>query len=160
MAKFTLELPFAIIDDIEFLDKNTERIFGSATKAGAEVVMNEIRSRLPDPSFADHLKITRVYRTPTDGGINTKVYLSGYLPFSDKNRKYFARRGKQGGKVYKTDKGVPVEFLGILYEYGRPNGNKWPKKPFLRKSFGQKQKIEKAMQDEIKKQSGGILNDD
>ena len=156
MAKFTLELPFAIIDDIEFIDKNTERIFGEATRAGAEVVMNEIRSRIPNPKMLDKLKITRVYRTPSDGGINTKVYLSGYLPFSDPNRKYFARRGKRGGDVYRTTEGVPVEFLGNLYEYGR-SGRPWKKKPFLRKSFAQKSKIENAMNEEIKKQSGGIL---
>lgn len=159
MAKFTLELPFAIIDDVEFLNKNAEKIFGDGTKAGAEVVMSEIRSRLPDPRFADKLKITRVYRTPSDDGINTKVYLSGYLPFSDPNRKYFARRGKQGGQVYKTTKGVPVEFLANLYEYGRSE-NPWPKKPFLRKAFGQKTKIEKAMKAEIKKASGGLIDDD
>jgi len=156
MAKFVLDLPDGIMKDVKEIYDNAEEIIGKMTQAGAKVVESEIRSRLPNEKLATGLKLSRTYKTPSDGGINTKVYISGYLPFSDPNRKYFARRGKQGGKVYRTTKGVPMDFLANLYEYGRSHPG-WQKKPFLRKAFGQKDKIEKAMLEEQKKASGGIL---
>ena len=156
MAKFMLELPTADMKDFEKILKNTDDIFGAMTRAGAQVVRDEIAGRLPKAEMIRGLRISRTYRTPSDGGINTKVYISGYLPFKG-NRKYFARRGKQGGKVYKTTEGVPLDFLANLYEYGRSDP-KWQKKPFLRKAFGQKDKIEKAMLEEQKKASGGLLD--
>lgn len=159
MAKFTLELPSTVIEEMQFVDKNAERIFGAMTTAGAKVVESEIRGRLPNSKLVDKVHMTRVYKTPTDGGINTKVYISGYIPFSDPNRKYFARRGKNGGKVYRTSKGVPAEFIANLYEYGRST-SPFPKKPFLRKAFGQTAKIKRAMLEEQKTASGGILDDD
>lgn len=156
MAKFTLELPTDMIKTFEDVDENTGDIFGAMTRAGAEVVKNEIRSHLPHPDFEPGLRVSRTYRTPTDGGINTKVYISGYFPFSG-NRQFFARRGKPGGKMYITDKGVPRDFVANLFEYGRSGTNPFPKKPFLRKAFAQKTKIEKAMLEAQKEASGGVI---
>lgn len=155
MAKFAAEFPDGLIKTFDSVGGNTEKIFGAMTRAGAEVVKNEMRSHLPSPDFEPGLHVSRTYKTPTDGGINTKVYISGYFPFSG-NRQYFARRNKPGGKVYKTTKGVPRDFVANIFEYGR-SGNPFPKKPFLRKAFAQKTKIKKAMLDAQKEASGGVL---
>lgn len=154
MARFKAEVPVENIRVIREMERNLDKIFGAMTKAGAEVVADSMRANAPS-EIAPHVKITRTYKTPSDGGINTKAYVSGYIPFSNSNRKYFSRRGKAGGKVYSTTKGVPVEFLAILYEYGRST-SPFPKKPFLRKSFS-KGKIEQAMLEAQRRESGGLL---
>lgn len=155
MARFQANLPDDVIKEIKRVHDNTEQIFGEMTKAGAEVVESNVKANAPS-ILKSHVKITRTYKTPSDGGINTKVYVGGYIPFSDKNRKFFSRRNKAGGKMYSTGKGVPAEFLGILYEYGRST-SPFPKIPFLRKSFGNRSKIERAMKEAQKKASGGLL---
>lgn len=154
MASFKAILPDDVMKDFKRIHDNTEEIFGKMTQAGANVAMGSIKAGVPLPEMARYVKLTRTYRTPSDGGINTKVYLSGYLPFKG-NRSSFDRRGRSGGEVYKTSKGVPVSFLGILYEYGRSN-RPFPKKPFLRRAFGGGA-IEKAMLEAQREASGGLL---
>ena len=156
MAKFQMELPKDIIKDFENIYKNSDHIFGEMTKAGAEVVLNNVRSNAPHPAIAQHAKLTRTYKTPSDQGINTKVVFSGYIPFRG-NRKYFIRRGRKGGKTYTTAKGIPVDFLAMVYEYGR-SGYPFPKKPFFRKSW-KKGEIERAMLEAQKQLSGGLLDE-
>ena len=153
MAKFELELPEAIMKDLQKIYNNADEIFGEMTKAGAEVALRNAQGNAP-ATIAQYAKLTKTYKTPTDGGINTKVIFSGYLPFSG-NRTQFIRSGKKGGKAYATNKGVPVDFLANLYEYGRSNAP-FPKHPFFRKAF-QKAQIEAAMLAAQKKASGGIL---
>lgn len=155
MAKYVANLPDATLKEMKTIEKNLDKIFGEMTKAGAEVVANNVRVNAPSV-LKDKVKLTRTYKTPSDGGINTKVYISGYIPFSNPNRKAFSRRGKSGGKVYVTSKGIPSEFLANLYEYGRSTAP-FPKHPFLRKSFGSTSKIEKAMLEAQKRESGGLL---
>lgn len=138
MAQFEMQLPKEILDDFKKIYDNSDEIFGKMTKAGAEVVMNNIKSNVPasfkDSNIMKCLKITKTYKTPTDDGINTKVGFYGY--FMNHN----------GVKT-------PAPLVANVFEYGT---SKQIKKPFLRKSF-QKQKIEKAMLDEQKKASGGLL---
>lgn len=141
MAKFEVELPTDIIRKFDATAEQTEKILGEMTKAGAEVVAKNVESNAPDV-IKGHVKMSKTYNTPTDGGINTKVYISGYIPFSNPNRKLFTRAGASG-KLYSTPKGVPADFLAKLYEYGRSDG-KFPKHPFLRKSV-KKDQIEEAM---------------
>lgn len=155
MAKFKLELPTEIIKQMETINKNTSEIFGEMTKAGAEVVAANMRNNAPS-TISGYVKITKVYRTPTNGGINTKAYVKGYIPFSNPNRHSFTRSGGSG-KTYTTTEGVPAEFLGNLYEYGRSTAP-FPKHPFLRKSF-KKKEIEDAMLKAQKKASGGLLDE-
>lgn len=156
MAKLNVVLPDDVIKDFKKVYNNTDKIFGDMTKAGAEVVKNNVKSNVPLSSMSSHVKVSRTYRTPSDGGINTKVYFSGYLPFSG-NRKTFVRRNRAGGKVYATDKGVPADFLAQVYEYGRSN-RPFPKKPFFRRSFN-KEQITKAMLKAQKQASGGLLDE-
>lgn len=154
MAKFQLELPDQIIKDFRKIYENADEIFGEMTKAGAEEVEKQVRNNAP-VLLKSYVKLTRVYKTPSDGGINTKVYLSGYIPFSNPNRKYFSRRNRSGGKMYSTTQGVPADFLANIYEYGR-SSSPFPKKPFFRKSFN-KVLIEAAMIKAQKKATGGLL---
>lgn len=155
MAKFELELPTDVIKDVQFIYDNTEEIFGAMTRAGADVVEENMISNAPE-LIKDHIKKTRTYRTPSDDGINTKVYASGYIPFSNPNRKSFSRKGGSG-KTYTTTDGVPVDFLANLYEYGRSTPS-FPRHPFLRRSFN-KEQIEKAMLSAQSEESRGLLDD-
>ena len=152
---FKLELPTEIMKDIEKVYKNTDEMLGEMTRAGAAVVEANMRTNAPD-TIKQYVKTTRTYRTPSDDGINTKVIVKGYIPFSDPNRKGFTRKGG-GGDSYTTEKGVPSEFLAILYEHGRSTAP-FPKHPFLRKSF-KKKEIEEAMLKAQSKASGGLLDE-
>lgn len=156
MARFNMQLPDDVMKDLKKISSNSEKMFGDMTRAGAEVALSEVRANAP-ASIKAYAKLTKTYKTPSDGGINTKVFFSGYLPFSTPNRTSFVRRGRGGGKVYSTTKGVPADFLAILYEYGRSNAP-FPKRPFFRRSFNQG-RIEKAMLDAQKTASGGILDE-
>lgn len=140
MARFDMELPTQIMDDIKSINNNYERIFGGMTEAGAKVVYSNICHNVPNgikqSGMMGTLKISRIYRTPSDDGINTKVLFAGYFT-------------NQDGKT------TPAPLVANVFEYGRSNAP-FPKKPFLRRSFS-KGAIEKAMLDAQKKLSGGLL---
>lgn len=143
MAKFKAEMPTELMKTFENLEKNTDKMLGEMTRAGAEVVASNIETNCPSV-LIPYVHISRTYKTPSDDGINTQAYVSGYIPFSNPKRKYFVRRNGKTAKLYKTTEGVPAEFLANIYEYGR-HGYPFPKHPFLRKSFNRKSQIEKAM---------------
>ena len=81
MAKFELEIPKEILDQMNTIYDKCDEIFGGMTKAGAEVVVKNVKAKAPLPEIANSVKTSVVYKTPSDGGINTKVYFSGYIPF-------------------------------------------------------------------------------
>jgi hypothetical protein len=132
MAKFQMEIPDDLIKEFQRLNKGTDAMLGELTRAGAEAVAINVRENAPQ-KIKPYVKTSVTYKTPTDGGINTKVYISGYIPFSNPNRKYFSRKGGNGS-VYSTDKGVPADFLAKVYEYGRSNAP-FPKHQFWRRSW-------------------------
>ncbi|MBQ6483068.1 MAG: hypothetical protein IJI45_18335 [Anaerolineaceae bacterium] len=140
MASFKLELPTEIMKDFQKIYTNSDKIFGAMTKAGADVVYHNIVSHVP-PSIRKSammgcLRITRVYKTPSDDGINTKVGFYGY--FTNRN-------GKR----------TPAPLVANVFEYG---STRVQKKPFLRKSFN-RSAIEKAMRKAQKEASGGLLDE-
>lgn len=141
MAKFEMELPNDIVKQFEVLYKNSDRIFGDMTKAGAEVVLKNMKSNIPksfrDSDIMSCLKVTNVYRTPSDGGINTKVGFYGY---------FYNKNGER----------VPAPLVVNVYEYGRSN-SPFPKQPFVRKSF-RKKDIERAMLEEEERIVKAISN--
>ena len=155
MAKFKMELPTEIIKQFETVEKNSDKIFGEMTKAGAEVAARNITANAPDV-LKSHVRLSRTYKTPSNGGIATQAVIDGYIPFSDKNRKEFVRSGGSG-KKYGTSEGIPAAFLANLYEYGRST-SPFPKHPFLRRSFN-KSEIEAAMLEAQAKASGGLLDE-
>lgn len=128
MAKFQLELPNELLKELKSLEQNTEKMMEEMTKAGAEVVYNNIKANAPSSlkksNIMKCLKITKTYKTFSDDGVNTKVGFYGY---------------------FKNEKGVttPAPLVVNVFEYGR-SGKKFPKKPFVRKSFN-KASITNAM---------------
>ena len=133
MAKFKNELPNDLLQIFNNLNVNTEKMLGEMTKAGAEKVYSNVEKNVPS-SFKDSdimrcLEITKTYKTPTDGGINTKV---GFF-------NYFYTKPDKNGKVRK----VPAPLVANVTEYGNSKGNV-PKRPFFRKSFNKRQ-IENVM---------------
>ena len=128
MAKFDMELPNELMKEFEELNKNTDKILGEMTTEGAKVAYNLILSNMKrsfksTQGLADCLKITKVYKTPSDDGINTKVAFYGYFTNS---------QGKE----------VPAPLVANAREFGTSRGE--AKKPFVRKSFNKSQ-IESAM---------------
>lgn len=124
-----MELPDDLIKIFSSIEKNTDKMLGEMTKAGAEVVVNNVKANLPEglkdlPS--SNITLTKTYKTPSDDGINTKVVISGY--FTNKN-------GKR----------TPAPLVANMFEYGSSK-REYPKQPFFRKSF-RKAQIEKAMLD-------------
>lgn len=142
MAKFTLELPTEEIRNLEKITNDIEKIMGDMTQAGAEVVYKNILANMPkgiqNSDMKKCLKISRVYKTPSDDGINTKVAFSGYF-------------------INEDGKKTPAPLVANVYEYGRSN-LPFPKQPFMRKSF-KKSDIEQAMLKAQKEASGGILDE-
>ena len=125
MAKFSKELPNDLIKVFEDLETNCGDMFGEMCKAGAEVVYNKVRANMgkvfkSTRSLEKGLKVTKVYKTPSDDGINVHVGFYGY-----------------------TEDGVPIPLIAQAREYGTSKGEE--KKPFFRKSFSKKD-IEQAMQ--------------
>ena len=156
MAGFKAILPDDIMNDFKKVGDHTEEIMEAMTRAGAEVAEKNLKASAPS-ELAPYVKTSKTYRTPSDGGINTKVYFSGYLPFKG-NRTTFVRRGRKNSKVYTTRKGIPADFLANIFEYGR-SGSPFPKKPFMRKSF-REQEINEAMKKEKEEQCRKWISDD
>lgn len=142
MAKFTANIDDSVLKDISYIDKQFDHIFGGMTKAGAEVVYKNVISSLPEAlkssGFTKNVKLSRVYKTPSDDGINTKVMITGYF------------KNKEGKKI-------PAPLVANMFEYGSDKKN-YPKQPFFRKSF-KKSQIMKAMEEEQKNLSGGLLDE-
>lgn len=126
MAKFEAEVPKELLQEFKALADG--KMLEEMVEAGAEVVLNNVKSNM-QKSFKDTsglekcLVKTKVYKTPSDDGVNKKVAFYGYF------------RNKQG-------KEVPAPLVAMAREYGTSQGEE--KKPFLRKSFNKSQ-ITKAM---------------
>lgn len=157
MAKMDVILPDDVMKQFEEIYQNTDEIFGEMTKAGAQAVLEDVKQKCPNKDLVKYFRLSKTYKTPSDGGINTKVYAVGYLPFSDPNRKYFSRRAK--GTLYHTDKGVPVDFLLKLYEYGRSTAP-FPKSPFFRACFSNAKITEEMLKAQILASNGMLTDED
>jgi hypothetical protein len=132
MAKFELELPTELLSVFSTLEQNENKMLKEMTKAGAKVVLKNIKANVPSSFHGSNimkcLKVTRSYETPSDDGINTKVAFYGY---------FINEQGRR----------VPAPLVCNVFEYGRSDFNK---RPFLRKSF-KANEIEKAMLEVQKK---------
>ena len=124
MARFSGEVPQEILQGIEQMNADADRMFEEMVGAGAKVVYDLVNKNMQKSfkstkSLEKGLKLTKVYRTPSDDGINVHVGFYGY-----------------------NDEGVPIPLIANAREYGTSSGEE--KKPFFRKSFNKKQ-IEQAM---------------
>ncbi len=128
MALFDEQLPTELIEQFEFLDKNTETMLKEMTREGAKKVLANVKANVPQ-SFRKSgimkcLKLTRSYKTPSDDGVATKVAFYGYFENED---------GKK----------TPAPLVCNLFEYGRSNST-YPRHHFMRRSFVSSE-IETAM---------------
>ena len=133
MATFKDELPNDLINELEKLGNECEKMMGEMTHAGAEVAYKLIKTNMAKSfksteSLESGLKITKVYKTPSDDGINTYVGFYGYVKGSKPTKRH--------------PYGTPIPLIAMAREYGTSQGE--AKKPFLRKSF-KKKEIEQVM---------------
>lgn len=131
MARYRAELPDELIKLFTDLERDTEKMLGEMVTAGAEVVKGNVNANMPPElrksliSKGDAVRLSRkVYKTPSDDGINRQVMIDGY---------FINRYGKK----------TPAPLVANMFEYGSTKRD-YPKKPFLRKSF-RKSQIERAM---------------
>lgn len=128
MARFSGGLPTDLIKTFESLGINTEKMLGDMVEAGAEVALKNVKAKMPralrEGLTDKNIRLTRVYKTPSDDGINCQAMIDGY--FTNRN-------GER----------TPAPLVANLFEYGRST-SPYPKQPFFRSSFNKKQ-IETAM---------------
>ena len=132
MAKFKEQLPYDLIKQFEELDLGATDMMEKMTRAGAEVVYEEIKKKLPKAfKKTDNLEkgliITKTYKNAKEE-IATKVGFYGY----DTTRKT---------KQYPN--GTPIPLIVLAREYGTSSGEK--KIPILRPAFRKKKAIESEM---------------
>ncbi len=134
MAKFKAELPNDLIKAFEELETNSSIMMGEMCKAGAAVVYDKVVAGISSAfkrteTLLKGLKVTKVYETPSDDGINVHIGFYGYDT-------------ENPTKQYPN--GKPIPLIAMAREYGTSRGEK--KKPFFRKSFSKKD-IEEAMKE-------------
>lgn len=129
MARFDAEMPEELLKLFYEIGADAQKMLGEMTQAGAEVVLASVKANVPasfrGSDIMNCLKITKVYKTPSDDGVNTKVAFYGYFT-------------NEEGET------VPAPLVCNIMEYGRSDG-KQKKHPFMRKSF-KKKEIEAAME--------------
>lgn len=128
MARFEGILPTELIKQFETLEVNTEKMLGDMVEAGAEVAKQNVEAKMPralrESLGSDNIIVSRVYKTPSDDGINCQAMIVGYFTNRD-------------GET------VPAPLVANMFEYGS-SSREYPKQPFFRASFNKAQ-IEKAM---------------
>ena len=134
MARWHSELPNDLIKEFEEVEKDCTKMFGEMVEAGARAVQKNVLNNLKKAfenteKLEQGLRITKVYKTPSDGGVNVFVGFYGYVPNSPKTKRH--------------PYGTPIPLIAMAREYGTSSGER--KKPFMRQSF-KKKEIEQAMQ--------------
>lgn len=122
MARFDAEIPNELIKQFEELANG--KMLEEMVAAGGETVFRNVKQNMTKAfkstkSLEKGLKMTKVYKTKRDDGVNVHIGFYGY-----------------------DDDGTPIPLKALAREYGTSRGEK--KKPFLRKSFS-KSEIEQAM---------------
>ena len=131
MAKFDAVIPYVILKDFMTLYRDSPKMYGEVLKAGGEVAYETVKANAPasfkKSNIMRKLKMTKVYRTPSDGAINIKIGFYGY--FINHNKKV-----------------TPAPLVANVFEYG---SSKFPKKPFFYRSMRNRQLIIAMMEKEI-----------
>lgn len=130
MALYQGGLPDELIKMFETLERDTSQMIGEMVQAGAKVTAQNVKAKMPNGlkkvliKQGDALRVTRVYKTPSDDGTNCQVMIDGY---------FINRFGRK----------TPAPLVANMFEYGSTK-RKYPKQPYFRNSFNKKQ-IETAM---------------
>lgn len=146
MARMVMQLPDDLIKQFEEMSRSSEEMVGEMTQEGAKVVYKNIINKMnmvfdnPD-DLKKHLKITKVYKSKYDDGINTKVAFYGY--YKEGERKFnITKNLKNGTRRTYSYNGVPVPLIVMAREFGSSRGE--AAKPFVLPSFNHSQ-IRQAM---------------
>ena len=128
MAKFEGGNCKELIEQFQKLGIDTDKMLAEMVFAGAEVVHSNITAKMPvnfrNALTSDNITLSKVYKTPSDDGINCQAKIEGY---------FINRNGKK----------TPAPLVANMIEYGSTD-RKYKKQAFLRASFNKKQ-IEAAM---------------
>lgn len=132
MAKYSVELPNEIIEELTGRSDNIVKIMGSMLEAGGKVTERDVRANIAGSfktpgEILRGLKLTRVYSN-ADGGRSIKLGFYGY------NKSHTSK---------KYPGGVPIALIAAAREYGTSSGES--AKPFFRKAF-KRAGIDAAMQ--------------
>ena len=78
MAKFNAELPHDLMKVFDELETDAPIMMGEMCKAGATVVYNKMLKNMRKAfkrteTLEKGLKVTKVYKTPSDDGINVHI---------------------------------------------------------------------------------------
>ena len=127
MGRLEVRMPTKFINDLEKTFKGFDEICSEMVQAGGRVVYNNIMKNMPDvlkkSNFSRCIRLTKTYKTPSDGAINSKVMvIDGYF-------------------INHLGKRTPAPLIANVFEHGRSvdaRGGYMPKKPFFRKSFVKK----------------------
>lgn len=123
MAKFEAELSKDLLKVFEDLKINSEKMVGEMVEAGAEVARQNVKAKMPsalrEGLSEDNIILTKVYKTPSDDGINCQAMISGYF-------------------INKDGVETPAPLVANMFEYGSSK-REYPKKPFFRSSFNKSQ---------------------
>lgn len=134
MAKFTGCTTQELMQQFRKLGVDTEQMFKEMVIAGATVAQDTMTSKMPvklrEALTSENIVLSKPYLTPSDGGINCQVMVTGY---------FINRYGKK----------TPAPLVANMFEYGSTS-KEYPKASFLRQSFPKK-KIEEAMLEVQKK---------
>lgn len=123
MARFSQELPNDVLRELQTRDKDTPKMMSEMVTAGGQTVLANVRANIgrsfdSTRSLLQGLKMTRVYKTPSDNGTNVKIGFYGYSR---------TRRSK------KYPQGIPIPLIAAAREYGTSSGE--TARPFFRRSF-------------------------
>lgn len=125
----------------EKLGLSVDEMLAEMVVAGAQVVHDNMVVKMPSnfkqALTASNIELTKVYKTPSDGGINCQAKIVGYF-----NNRY----GKK----------TPAPLVANMLEYGSTS-RKYPKQAFLRSSFNAKQ-IEAKMLEIQEKYLQGVYD--
>ena len=128
MAKLEVKFPTRFIKDLEGIFKGLDGLCSEMVQAGGQVVYNNVMKNMPDvlkkSNFSHCIRLTKTYKTPTDGAINSKVMvIEGYF-------------------INHLGKKTAAPMIANVFEHGRSvesRGGYMPKQPFFRRSFVKKE---------------------
>ena len=142
MAKFIGATTKELQEQFEKMNVNLEEMLSQMVTAGAQVVHDNMVAKMPENLksvlTSENIRISKVYSTPSDGGINCQAQIVGY---------FTNRYGKK----------TPAPLVANMIEYGSINKH-YHKQAFLRSSFSKKQ-IEAKMLEVQEKFIAGEIND-
>ena len=128
MASFQDKTFAELAKQFQLLEVDTDAMLAEMVIAGATVVKDNMTANMPknfrDALTSQNIELSKVYKTPSDGGINCQAKIVGY---------FINRNGVK----------TPAPLVANMLEYGSTS-RKYGKQAFLRASFNRKQ-IEEAM---------------